>query len=73
MKFYITLAGAIFFLGTAILGIFKPDLVWGKPPVPITKPYQRALLRRKRLIGTIVYALVGLALLFLAFKEGKVV
>ncbi|MCS7286488.1 MAG: hypothetical protein RMK30_05990 [Anaerolineae bacterium] len=71
MKFYITLLGAIFFLGTAILGIFKPDLVWGKPPVPLTKPYQKELLRRKRLIGTIVYALVGLALLFLALKEGK--
>lgn len=73
MRFYITLLGAIFFLGTAILGIFKPDLVWGKPPVPLTKPYQIRLLRRKRLIGTIVYALVGLALLLLALKEGKII
>lgn len=71
MKFYLTILGAIFFLATAILGIFKPDLVWGKPPVPLTKPYQKELLRRKRLIGTIVYVLVGLALLFLALKEGN--
>lgn len=73
MRFYLTLLGAIFFLGTAILGIFKPDLVWGKPPVPLTKPYQKQLLKRKRLIGTLVYALIGLALLLLALKEGKII
>jgi len=73
VKFYLTLLGAIFFIATAILGLFKPDLVWGKPPVPIITPYQKYLVRRKRLVGTVVYILVGLVLLFLALKEGKII
>jgi len=73
VRFYLTLLGAIFFIATAILGLFKPDLVWGKPPVPITTPYQKYLVRRKRLVGTVVYILVGLVLLFLALKEGKII
>ena len=73
MKFYLTLLGAIFFIATAILGLFKPDLVWGKPPVPIITPYQKYLVRRKRLVGTVVYILVGLVLLFLALKEGRII
>jgi len=73
VRFYLTLIGAVFFIATAILGLFKPDLVWGKPPAPITTPYQKHLVRRKRLVGTVVYILVGLALLFLALREGKII
>jgi len=69
VKFYITLAGALFFIGSSILGIFKPDLVWGKPPVPITTDYQRMLLRRKRFVGTVVFFAVGVILLVLAFMQ----
>ena len=69
MRFYITLAGAIFFIGTAIAGIFKPDLVWGKPPVPITTEYQRKLLRRKRLVGTVVFLMVGIGFFALALMQ----
>jgi len=69
VKFYITLAGALFFIGTAILGIFKPDLVWGRPPVPITTEYQKKLLRRKRLVGTVVFLAIGVIFLILALSQ----
>jgi hypothetical protein len=64
---YWALAGAGVFLAISLLSVFRPNLVWGKPP-PVRDDANRRRLIRRRQIGTLVYFVVGAILLVLSFR-----
>jgi len=61
------IAGLLFLL-VSVLGVYKPDLTWGRPRTPPRTPQDWARLRRRRMVGTIVYFAIGAALLLLSVR-----
>ena len=64
---YWALAGAVVLLAISLLSVYRPNLVWGKPP-PVRDDASRRKLIRRRQIGTLVYFVVGAILLVLSFR-----
>jgi hypothetical protein len=60
--------GGVVFLGLSVLGTYYPNLVWGQPRTPPQSQADVDRLRRRRLIGTLVYFIVGAVLLVLSIR-----
>jgi hypothetical protein len=64
---YLTLAGGLLFIGISVLGVYKPNWVWGRPRPGLTEAQVRRTIRRRK-IGTVVYFAVGALLLVLSAR-----
>jgi len=63
---YVTLVGAVILLSISLLSVYRPNLVWGKPPEMPNEASRQKLIRRRQ-IGTLVFFSVGALLLVLSF------
>ncbi len=64
----VTAVGGVIFLALSVLGTYRPDFVWGRPRVPPQTEADMQRLRRRRMIGTLVYFAVGTVLLVLSIR-----
>ncbi len=64
----LTFAGGLIFLAISVLSVYRPDWVWGRPLVSPRDPVRWQRMRRRRMIGTVVYFAAGAALLILSVK-----
>jgi len=64
---YLTLAGGLFLIGISVLGVYKPNWVWGRPPPGLSEAQLRKAVRRRQ-IGTVVYFAAGALLLALSAR-----
>ncbi|MCD6553816.1 MAG: hypothetical protein J7M16_07390 [Anaerolineae bacterium] len=64
---YLSLAGGLLFIGISVLGVYKPNWVWGRPRPGLTQAQLRRAIRRRQ-IGTVVYFIVGALLLMLSVR-----
>ena len=64
---YLSLAGGLLFIGISVLGVYKPNWVWGRPHPGLTQAQLRRAIRRRQ-IGTVVYFIVGALLLMLSVR-----
>lgn len=66
----LTFVGGLIFLAISVLGVYRPDWVWGRPRVSPQDPAGWQRMRRRRMVGTLVYFAIGAALLVLSVKQG---
>ena len=64
---YLTLGGGLLFIGISVLGVYKPNWVWGRPRPGLTEAQVRRVIRRRK-IGTVVYFAIGALLLVLSAR-----
>jgi len=64
---YLTLAGGLLFIGISVLGVYKPNWVWGRIRPGLTQAQLRRVIRRRK-IGTVVYFAIGALLLVLSAR-----
>ena len=64
----VTAVAGLLLLLISVLGVFRPNLVWGNP-TPLRLPTDKLQrLYRRRQIGTVVFFVAGAALLILSTK-----
>ena len=64
----VTAVGGVIFLGLRVLGTYRPDFVWGRPRIPPRTEAEAERLRRRRMVGTLVYFVIGATLLVLSIR-----